>query len=57
MEIAFRSDLSAEEVGQAVDQMEQAIRAAHEHVKYIFIEAKSLSKRPSGGSSSAEATV
>ncbi|NBB74649.1 MAG: cation diffusion facilitator family transporter [Bacteroidetes bacterium] len=57
MEIVFQPGRSAEEVEQAVDHMEQAIRAEHDHVKYIFIEAASLAKRTSGGGHSAEATA
>jgi len=45
MEVDFQADLSANEVEETIDRMEQAIRAKHEHVKYIFIEAKSLSAR------------
>jgi len=48
LEIDFESSLSAEKVEQAVDQMEKAIRAEHEHVKYIFVEAQSLAARPKG---------
>jgi len=57
MEIVFQPGRSAEEVERAVDHMEQAIRAEHDHVKYIFIEAASLAKRTSGGDHSADATA
>jgi hypothetical protein len=32
-------------VEESIDRLEQAIRAKHEYVKYIFIEAKSLAAR------------
>ncbi len=45
MEVHFEVDLSAEEVEQAIDGMEKAIRAEHDEVKYVFIEAESLAAR------------
>jgi hypothetical protein len=45
MELHFRDGLDAEGVEQAIDRMERAIREAHGNVKYIFIEAESLSGR------------
>lgn len=45
IELDFQDNLTAEKVERAIDTMEQAIRAEHEHVKYIFVEARSLAKR------------
>jgi cation diffusion facilitator family transporter len=42
LEIQFHRNLSAEEVAQAVDRVEAAIRSHHPEIKRIFIEAKSL---------------
>lgn len=58
LDVAFQPGLSAEEVEQAIDQMEQAIRAEHEYVKYIFVEARSLAarERGEGGTPSAPAS-
>jgi cation diffusion facilitator family transporter len=49
LEIDFRSTLSAEEVEQAIDQMERAIRTEHKYIKYIFVEMQSLAARQRGG--------
>jgi len=43
MDLQFRDGLDADGVEQAIDRMERAIREKHETVKYIFIEAESLS--------------
>ncbi len=53
LDIDFESNLSAEKVEQAVDQMEKAIRAEHEHVKYIFVEVQSLAARQKGSTGAA----
>jgi len=57
LDVTFQPGLGAEEVEQAIDQMEHAIRAEHEHVKYIFVEVQSLAtrKRGEGGAPSSPA--
>jgi cation diffusion facilitator family transporter len=42
LDIRFKPDLTAEEVNQAVNRLEDQIRAQHSEIKHIFIEAKSL---------------
>jgi cation diffusion facilitator family transporter len=49
MELKFREALSAEEVEAAVNRMEKAIRQRHDAVRYIFIEAGSVSKAARDG--------
>ncbi len=49
MDLDFRDGLDAEGVGQAIDRMERTIREAHPEVKYIFVEAESLSDRGRDG--------
>jgi cation diffusion facilitator family transporter len=49
MELTFTPDLSAYEVESAVDRLERRIREEHPEVKYIFIEAESLSARRRDG--------
>lgn len=39
LELDFEEDLTAEQVGTAVDRIEEAVRAEHEDVKHVFIEA------------------
>jgi len=45
MDLQFRDGLDAEGVERAIDRMERAIREQHADVKYIFVEAESLSGR------------
>jgi cation diffusion facilitator family transporter len=42
MDLRFRSDLSAAEVEETIDRLEEAIRKEHPDVKHIFIESESL---------------
>jgi cation diffusion facilitator family transporter len=49
MELQFRKGLDAQGVEQAIDRMERAIREEHPEVKYIFVEAESLSGRARDG--------
>jgi len=42
MDLGFRKDLSAAEVEESIDRLEEAIRRAHPEVKHIFIESESL---------------
>lgn len=42
LEIEFHRGLSNGEVAAAVDRMDKGIRAAHPHIRHIFIEAQSL---------------
>lgn len=51
MDMQFRDALSANEVEAAIDRVETKIKADHDVVKYIFIEAESLSKRAKKSSS------
>ena len=47
MDLKFRDKLSAKEVEQTVDRLEDAIRKLHGDIKHIFIESDSLpSNRP-----------
>lgn len=57
MEVNFASDLSAADIAQAIDNLEEAVRASHPDVKYIFVEAKSLSGRRQVAASSPEETM
>ena len=43
MDLRFRKDLSAAEVEESVDVIEDIIRRHHRDVKHIFIESDSLS--------------
>jgi cation diffusion facilitator family transporter len=43
MDLQFRKDLSAAEVEESVDRLEEAIRGHHRDIKHIFIESESLS--------------
>jgi cation diffusion facilitator family transporter len=45
MDIEFRDGLTSDEVEDAIDRVENLIRERHKAVKYIFIEAETLSKR------------
>jgi|ERR1044072_756725 cation diffusion facilitator family transporter len=42
LDILFREELSAEQIATTINRVEAAIRAEHPEIKYIFIEAKSL---------------
>ena len=42
MDLQFRKDLSATELEQTVDRLEEKIRKRHQDVKHIFIESDSL---------------
>jgi cation diffusion facilitator family transporter len=43
MDLQFRKDLSAAEVENSVDRLEETIRKHHRDIKHIFIESESLS--------------
>lgn len=45
MDLQFSSSLDAAAVEATIDRVEQAIRAAHNEVTYIFLEAESLTPR------------
>jgi cation diffusion facilitator family transporter len=45
MDIEFRDGLTSDDVEDAIDRVEKQIRGRHEDVKYIFVEARTLSKR------------
>jgi cation diffusion facilitator family transporter len=45
MDIQFREGLKADDVEASVDRIEKAVRSKHPEVKYIFIEAESISGR------------
>ena len=45
MDLQFRKDLSAAEVEESVDRLEETIREHHRDVKHIFIESESLSPK------------
>lgn len=45
MDLQFRDGLTSDEVEDAIDRVEKQIRDRHEAVKYIFVEAETLSKR------------
>ncbi|MCL4854181.1 MAG: cation diffusion facilitator family transporter [Bryobacteraceae bacterium] len=51
-EVEFRDGLSGQEVEEAVDRIEKAIRREHPHVHHIFIEAESIAEttKPPGQS-------
>lgn len=44
LDIRFQKELTTSEIAAAIDELEEKIRDRHQEVKYIFIEAKSLSK-------------
>jgi hypothetical protein len=44
LDVDFKDDLGASEIEAAVERIETAIRAAHPHVKRIFIEARTVAK-------------
>jgi cation diffusion facilitator family transporter len=45
MDLQFRKDLSAAEVEESVDRLEEAIREHHRDIKHIFIESESLTPK------------
>ena len=45
MDLQFRRNLSAAEVENSIDVLEEKIRSHHEDVKHIFIESDSISPR------------
>jgi len=45
MDLQFRKNLSAAEVENSIDVLEDKIRKEHEDVKHIFIESDSISPR------------
>ncbi len=45
LDVQFRRELSSEEVEQAIDRLQDAIRAKHPQFKRIFVEAKRLAAR------------
>ncbi len=45
LDVEFTNTLTAEEIEQAIDDLQDAVRAQHPEFKRIFVEAKSLSKR------------
>lgn len=42
LDIRFQRDLKAEEIAEAIDRLEKAIRDQHPEINHIFVEAKSL---------------
>jgi cation diffusion facilitator family transporter len=42
IDVEFKSQLSAEQIGDAINRVETAIRAQHPEIRHIFIEAKAL---------------
>lgn len=44
LDIRFQKELTASEIAETIDELEKNIRDRHSEVKYIFIEAKSLSE-------------
>jgi hypothetical protein len=55
MDLRFRDDLNADAVEAAVDRLERAIREAHPPIRYIFVEAGSISRTRSTDSGAASA--
>ena len=48
LDVEFINTLTAEEIEQAIDDLQDAVRTQHPEFKRIFVEAKSLSKRAQG---------
>jgi cation diffusion facilitator family transporter len=42
MDLRFRSDLSAAEVEESIDRLEETIRKHHPNIKHIFVESESI---------------
>ena len=55
MDLRFRDDLDANTVEAAIDRLERAIREAHPTIRYIFVEAGSISRTRSTDSGAASA--
>ncbi|TYZ13501.1 cation transporter [Hymenobacter lutimineralis] len=49
LDVEFRDNLTAVEVEQAIDQLQDAIRAKYPYVQRIFVEAKAVSARQRQG--------
>jgi divalent metal cation (Fe/Co/Zn/Cd) transporter len=45
MDLRFEKALDAEKVAAAIDRVERNIREAHPEVRFVFIEAESLTER------------
>jgi len=43
LDVEFKPELSAKEIGEAINRVEAAIRTRHHEIHHIFIEAKALS--------------
>lgn len=43
LDVQFRDELTSDEVEQAVDRLEEAIRTRHPEIRHIFLEADSIS--------------
>jgi len=56
MDLRFRDDLNADTVEAAVDRLERAIREAHPTIRYIFVEAGSISRTRVADSGSSSTT-
>ena len=56
MDLQFDAALDAEEVAAAIDRVEKNIRAEHPEVRFIFIEAESLTGRRSVADAPASAS-
>ena len=48
LDVEFTNTLTAEEIEQTIDDLQDAVRAQYPEFKRIFVEAKSLSKRTQG---------
>jgi cation diffusion facilitator family transporter len=46
MDLNFRADLSALEVEESIDRLEDAVRKRHPDIRHIFIESESLMREP-----------
>jgi divalent metal cation (Fe/Co/Zn/Cd) transporter len=46
MDLSFRPNLSAIEVEESIDRLEEKIRSRYPNVKHIFIESESLTSAP-----------
>jgi len=45
LDVRFRSELAASDVERVVDEIEDAVRAAHPEVRRIFVEVQSIARR------------
>jgi divalent metal cation (Fe/Co/Zn/Cd) transporter len=48
LDVQFRPGLSSQDVERAVDRIEAAVRGRLPQVRYIFLEAESITARPGG---------